>query len=364
MKQLKNNIFYIILFLYHFIYTLISYDYFSKNGGDANLYWFQTTKTTNKVWSDFLYPGTDFICLLNFPLAKWLQLPIWFGFALYSFIGYLAILQFAKWIKLVIPNPINYKNCNLVLLIVFLPSLHFWTSILGKEPLILLGITTFILELSKVKGNVFQIIGSLLLVALIRPHMAILLIICFVIIYIYIQVKNPKKRLIMLVSSILIFLASGVALMKISKIHQLDIDKIVRYNQFSKLSNRYADSYVPMNDYSISEQLFAFYFRPLFFDSKTILSVFVSVENLFVLILHLVSLFLLFLHWKKIALNYIYWSIILYYIVFVFVFIQRYSVLGLFVRTKIMSQPFFIVFLIYILVETYKIKKIDTNIND
>jgi hypothetical protein len=73
--------------------------------------------------------------------------------------------------------------------------------------------------------------------------------------------------------------------------------------------------------------------------------------------MHVVLLCFLILYRKKIKLNYMYWSVILYYLVFAFVIIQRYSILGLIVRTKIMSQPFFLVFLLYILVEVYKLKE-------
>jgi hypothetical protein len=357
MKKTKNKIFYISLFIYHLIFTVISYTYLINNGGDSNLYWFQTPKTLNKDWSDFLYAGTDFVCLINYPLVKFLNLPLWFGYALYSFIGYLAILQFVKWLRLMIPTQIVYKNFNLVMLIAFLPSLHYWTTLLGKEPLILLGITTFVLEISKAKGNLFQIIGALLLVALVRPHIAILLILCFVTIYILFKKNTLKTKILVIFSSLLIFILSGVALLKISKIHKLDVAKTLRYNEFSKLSKSDSNSYVPMNEYSLPEEVFTFYFRPLFLDSKSVLYFFASIENLIILLLHVVSLCFLILYRKKIKLNYMYWSLILYYLVFALVYIQRYSILGLIVRTKIMSQPFFLVFLLYILVEVYKLKE-------
>jgi hypothetical protein len=170
-----------------------------------------------------------------------------------------------------IPTQIVYKNFNLVMLIAFLPSLHYWTTLLGKEPFILLGITTFVLEISKAKGNLFQIIGALLLVALVRPHIAILLILCFVTIYILFKKNTLKTKILVIFSSLLIFILSGVAFLKLSKIHKLDVAKTLRYNEFSKLSKSDSNSYVPMNEYSLPEQVFTFYFRPLFLDSKSVL---------------------------------------------------------------------------------------------
>lgn len=354
----KRNIFYFILLLYHYIFTVISYNYFINNGGDSNIYWIQHNYTDNKVWIDFLNPGYDFICLLNYPLVKFFHLPIWVGFMLYSFIGYLSLIQLSKWIELVVPNHLLFRKINIVLVVVFLPSLNYWNSLLGKEPLIFLGITTFILEISKKKGNLSLIILSLLLVSLIRPHIAILLTVCFLGYYILVKVKSKDLKITLLLTSMFFLVFNVFILLKISKISTLDFDRITESNQRSLLSRSHSNSYVPMNEYSIFEQFFTFYFRPISYDSKNIFSTFVSVENFIILMLHLVALFCLVLYRKRIKINYIFGLIVLYYFVFALMYIQRYSILGLIVRTKIMSQPFFIVFLFYILIETYKINRV------
>ena len=92
-----------LLGTYHFFFVVLAYYYAIHHPADSQLYWFRKEYTTHKNWLDFLNVGTDFILFINYPFAKFLQLPFWFGFLLYGAIGFVGILQFKK---------LAYKNCS------------------------------------------------------------------------------------------------------------------------------------------------------------------------------------------------------------------------------------------------------------
>lgn len=80
-------------------------------------------------WIDFLKPGTDVVKFLSFPLVKFFNLPFWSGF---------PHLQSAQFCRRADSLPIyciagsNVKLHVLVLVLMLLPNLHFWTSLIGK----------------------------------------------------------------------------------------------------------------------------------------------------------------------------------------------------------------------------------------
>src|SRR5690606_7722090 len=95
MKFKIDQHFYFLLFLgiYHLFFVFISFDYVTKNGGDAFLYWFQTESTQHKSWFNFFNYGTDALLFLNYPFAKLLSIPFFFGFILYALIGFFGFVQ-------------------------------------------------------------------------------------------------------------------------------------------------------------------------------------------------------------------------------------------------------------------------------
>ncbi len=86
-----------LLFLYHLAFAFFAWQYVARNGGDAMNYWFVGKDLSGISWFDFLKPGTDIINFITFPLVKYLHLPFWSGFVIFSLIGFTGILIFRSW---------------------------------------------------------------------------------------------------------------------------------------------------------------------------------------------------------------------------------------------------------------------------
>jgi hypothetical protein len=348
-KVIENNLFLVFLLGYHFLFSLLNWNYFSENGGDAAFYWFQSDVSKHKTFSDVLHYGSDVVLLLNYPFAKLLGLDIRWGFFIYSLIGYFGILQFYRLCKLLLNKRLVFKGYELYLLLVLLPNLHFWTAGLGKESLCFLFVATILLELAKGNFKSISLFLSAFLLILIRPHIAILVLFSIVLVYFFSSKLNLKQRILIAVSSGILFSGLFYMFLQLSEIKRLDLDRIRRFNEFSLLSFKNSGSYVPIIEYSYPYKFFTFYFRPLFNEIPTMFGMVLGFENIVWLLFHLVAFTWLIINWRKITFASIHKIIIVFMIISGIVIVQRYSGLGIFARTKIMTQPFMGIVLFWIL---------------
>lgn len=351
MLQRLQNIpyYYWLLFGYHLIFTYFAYTLRVQRGrADSQLYWFQNSYTQGKSWFDFLHYGTDFILFLNYPFVK-LGIPYWGGFLLYGTIGYLGIIQWIRWAKVVVQDAFVIGKFNFLWLIFFLPNLHYWTASLGKEALLFWGIASVFYALATQQYKSSSFIFGTIVVLLIRPHLAMLLLAAIVLVFLFQKNYTVKRRFYLFAISLLVLTVSLYMAFQLSGIRYFDWHRIQHFNEYSLLSFKHSGSYVPMLDYSYFYKIFSFHFRPLFFDSHSLAMVFASMENLLMLIIFIIALVVVFRYYTQLVFPS--WMKIIFWFTFLttVVYIERYANLGIFMRTKMMFQPFLLVALLYII---------------
>jgi hypothetical protein len=358
---IKKKVLYIAISIYHFIFTIISYNYYLKNNGDASLYWFLKESTKTKKWIDFLHIGTDAFMFINYPLVKFLNLSIFAGFIFHSSIGLVGIFKLNQLIKLWIGDQLVLFGVNCIPLLLFMPNMHYWTSILGKEPLMFLCIASILIEILKKRYFSFKTIILLVIILVIRPHLFSLLFTSMSVIF-FIYENWSKKRKVLVFIFFLIFISlSFILFLKISKINTFDWNRIKRFNEYSLLSLEYSKSYIPMIEYCFPMKIFTFYFRPLFVDCHNVFGFFVSFENALYLFLHIISIYLFIRFYKIIKFDSLFKVIVVYSALSALVYVLRYSDLGLIIRTKSIIQPFVMVAIFWMInqIEIYKAKRLE-----
>jgi hypothetical protein len=342
----KKNKIVVILFLYHLIITVFSYQYALAHRGDSHFYWGETLDISKYAWLDFAHFGNDTILFINYPFLK-LGTPFLVGFLLYSLVGFLGILKAMQWAERVTQNKLEFKGVNLIYLVFFLPNLHFWTSTLGKEPLVFFGIASVFYALASHKFKTVSFMLGVLLLVLIRPHVAMMLFVTVMIVYLFQNKWSLSKKIKIGLAALALMGLLFYSTLQLAKIYYFNWSRIQYYNEFSIRSFKHSGSYVPMLDYNVPHKIEAFLFQPLFFDAHSLLSMLASFENLIVLIIHLVAVYFIakrftkikWQDWMKIALLFTIISSLLY--------IQRYANLGIFMRTKIQFMPFELIALLY-----------------
>ncbi len=335
--KLKRLGFPVFLLIYHLIFAVIAWQYNLQHKSDSYRYWHFTQN-----WKTYFHIGTDIIKLINYPFVRVLNLPFWTGFLIHSLIGFFAIYELYKFsLKYIIPN--NSWVKYLLMVIFLLPNLHFWTSIIGKEPIVFLTITWILIKHSQRNYLSFKYILGWLLLVMIRPHVSMFLLISISLATVFYEKKLTLKKILIIVSMSISVLLMYLMTMQLLNRDPFDIAYILERNDASLIAFKRAGSYVPMISYNLFEKFFALNFRPLFADADSLFSFILSVENFLTLLILFYALYVYISSYKIIKFDVFARISLLFFVVSSLFFIQRYSCLGIFVRTKVMYLPFVMV---------------------
>ena len=131
--------------------------------------------------------GSEFIVFLTYCLANILYFPYLALFLFFGLFGTLGLLFIDSSLKLVTQHNSVFIQ-RLATLVVFLPSMSFWTSSLGKDSLAFLSIGLLVWSFVYMKSWSMYI-ASIFIMFLVRPHIATLL---FIGLYLGCMVLNKK----------------------------------------------------------------------------------------------------------------------------------------------------------------------------
>jgi len=188
------------------------------------------------------------------------------------------------------PNKLKVFGISVAILIVLLPGFHFWTAALGKDSFTFMFIMAFFFSLKNIKKNIFLLIISSIFLTLIRPYLTIFILISIVATLLF---RNQFKFKFSHIIVGLFSVASLVILLPFFKdffyLESFDLENLINRTEFyNNQGAKHADgssSYIDVSNYNLLFKMFAYFFRPLFFDAHSILQLIISFENLFLITL-------------------------------------------------------------------------------
>lgn len=274
----------VILFLYHSLLAATYYAYALFNPSDSKGYFRKVTENyRGPDWLDFYGTGTTFIEFVGYPLIKFMGFTYESTMVVFSLFGFFGILFFYLFFLENIKFRHRFLGVDFLLLVFFLPNLHFWTSSFGKGSLIFFGLGLFMFGVLKPRERIWAILLGGALIFQIRPHVFYVVLIATTLGYTFSTkgVSIVYRVAILTISMFLLYYVYEDIIM----LTGLDDESIFE----STISHRASDlskatSGIDIMNYSIPEKLFAFWFRPLFFDAPGILGIIVSFENLIYLL--------------------------------------------------------------------------------
>lgn len=326
------------LLLYHLAFAWLAYDYVNQNNGDAVKYWFTGVKMENLSWGQFLQPGTSAIYMITYPLVKFLKLSPLVGcflFSVWSGIGFWKIWKLIEKSFSVIS-----WSWLISVTLIMMPTVHFWTSLIGKEAL-LFPFLVFVLEkLYQKQYQSWLLYVSLFAIVWVRPHLGAILIGSFGISYVFLSGKTYQWKMKLAGILLSFAIASYFLLEKITH---------AKEGLFLKISNLYAahneklkstSAYVPMDKYGYPYKLFTIFFRPLPFEKSGILYTIVSLENTIILAIFGVFVFRFIRSFTSIIRKEMLIFLLLFCLIYGTLFSYGYANFGLLSRTKSLLMPF------------------------
>ncbi|NRT15113.1 hypothetical protein HNP99_001460 [Flavobacterium sp. 28A] len=283
MKNLRN------LWSFHLLTTVGFYLLTNNGGGDAWGYW---TLARRMNFNDFIVniqtaKGTYFMHALNYFPANVLDMDFFTNTLLFSLLGYIGITFFYTICEQVVPNNTYYSKFWLFPLLFFMPNLHFWSSGIGKDTILFMCIGMFCYAMLNVIKRLPLLILSLLISYLVRPHIALFLVVSFGMAYLFSNKVSGFKRIFFMI----VLLGGGIAIlpsvMEYVKIEEISADSISKYSESKALvlSGKNTGSSVDIASYPLPLKIFTFLFRPFFFDINGVPAIIASFENLALLLL-------------------------------------------------------------------------------
>lgn len=300
-------------------------------------YWFVGQNLSEKYWSDFLHPGTDVINLLTFPLVKYLQLPFFIGFLIFTVWSGYGFYRLWKLMANISGNHTILIILSVVLLL--LPNLHFWTSLIGKEAFLFVPFVVVAEKMYKKKYFSFSLIFSVIVIGMVRPHAAFVLIppiFLAVLLKGNLSIKNRVKLSagVGFLVLLMYFILKSVAKVKFSIFHRLEHLYRIHNAGLKKTS-----AYVPLEEYPYPYKMFTFYFRPLPFEKHGIYYRVIELESLLLLVLTLaIAIFLIKNFRKPVWDAFVLFSVLLL-IFYATMYVYAYANFGMIVRTRTLVMP-------------------------
>lgn len=264
-----------LLYIWHTFFSIYYWKYTTSNTADAVGYF----KNSFNLAPDFS-PGTKFTESLTYLITSILNsnyLNTTLVFNIFGAIGisllYLAIKRFI--------NSIN----KIWILILFIPSMSFWSAGLGKDSISFMAICLFLYGITESKIPRFTLCFAFLAMFMVRPHIAAIMLVSFII---YFIIKSKTHIVFKVVTIPIILIASIITLQFVQQyvgLGDLSVEGIDKYVNKRQGYNLEGGSSVDIASMSYPMQMFTYVFRPLPFEAHSIVALITSIENTILLLL-------------------------------------------------------------------------------
>lgn len=335
-----------LLYIWHTILCMVYFWYIFYKGGDATGYFMRAS--LYGFDNEFGF-GTAGVTYLTTYLVQILGLSFLGCFLVFNIFGSIGLIAFDSTLKQATQKSSRHLKL-LATVIVFLPSVSFWSSALGKDSISFMAACLALWSALNFKKRIILFIVAVLAMLLVRPHIAAAMVAAYALAFIFDQRISIIQRLfigsITIVSSaVVVPLAMQYAGLGDAQ-NAADIEAYIEQRQGHNLEG---GSSVDISSMSLPVQLFTYLFRPLPFEANSIFALAASVDNIILLFLFILGAIAIFKKSKPLvesnrAFLWIYAVIVL------FILATTTANLGIAMRQKWMFAPILIFLLISVII--------------
>jgi len=283
----------LILYVWHTTFSLLYCWYVLNAGGDAISYFLD-----GQSWSGEFSVGTAAVTAVSTLLVSGLGLSILGTFLVFNIFGQIGLLAFWGSLKKATigkASPIR----ALVTLIIFLPSVSFWTSALGKDALSFMAAGLALWSSLKLSKRGLLMTFSILLMLMVRPHMAGIMILAVIAaVLLDSKVSIVRKLVLGLFATSAATALIPFALRYAGVGELVSVEVLSEYIEQRQTYNTEGGGGVDIASMSLPMQMFTYLFRPMLFEARNLFSLAAAVDNFILLLLFLLGLYSL-LHGRK-----------------------------------------------------------------
>jgi hypothetical protein len=202
-------------------------------------------------------------------------------FSLFGFVGLLALAGALRGVSL----RQSMAARRTILLLLMLPSISFWTSGIGKDAISFMGAGLACWASLNLSRRYPAMVIAVLAIFFVRPHIAAILIACLAITVIVMWRGRPLHKLLLalaILPAAIVGVRFGIEFAGFGgAVTASDVTEFIDMRQGY---NSQGSSSIDIAGMSVAGRIFAYIFRPLFFDAPGLMGLLVSFEHLVILL--------------------------------------------------------------------------------
>lgn len=270
----------LMLYAWHSLFCLVYAIYAVENGADALVYYLKAQQ--GEFMALF---GTGAVVNIAMPFVTGLNLSFLGACLLFNIFGAIGLIAFDTCLQEVTANKSKLLR-RFATLIVLLPSISFWSSALGKDSLAFMAAALTLYATLNMSRRLVLLILSILVMALVRPHIAGIMVIALTG-SLVLQRRLPLGQRVFLGAAALAATAAMVpfALSYAGLGEAEGADDIMNYVEHRQSVNTQGGSSVDLASMSLPLQLFSYLFRPMPYEASSIFALAASMDNVILIFL-------------------------------------------------------------------------------
>ncbi len=182
--------------------------------------------------------------------------------------------------------------------IMLLPSVSFWSSSIGKDAISFFAVSLFAWGITMDRAKLWPVMVSVVLMALVRPHIAVILAGTVMGAAILNVRQAPLRGMLAGIMGIVGAAFLVPIVMQSMSLETLGIDDLGTVIEGRENSNQQGGSSIDISSMSFPLKVFSYMFRPLPNEAGDIIQLINSFENVFLLLIFLAGLYALFARFK------------------------------------------------------------------
>lgn len=269
-----------LLYAWHSLFCLAYAIYAVQNGADALVYYLKAQQ------GEFMAPfGTGAVVNIATLFVTGLDLSFLGACLLFNIFGAIGLIAFDACLQTATANKTKLLR-RFATLIVLLPSISFWSSALGKDALAFMAAALTLYAALNMSRRVILLAVSIFVMALVRPHIAGIMVIALAG-SLVLQRRLPLGQRLFLGAAALAATAAMVpfALTYAGLGDASGADDIMNYVEQRQSLNTQGGSSVDIASMSLPLQLFSYLFRPMPYEAGSIFGLAASMDNVILVFL-------------------------------------------------------------------------------
>lgn len=269
-----------LLYAWHSMFCLAYAIYAVQNGADALVYYMKAQQ------GEFMAPfGTGAVVNIATLFVTGLDLSFLGACLLFNIFGAIGLIAFDACLQAATANKSKLLR-RFATLIVLLPSISFWSSALGKDALAFMAAALTLYATLNMSRRVILLAVSIFIMALVRPHIAGIMVIALAG-SLVLQRRLPLGQRLFLGAAALAATAAMVpfALTYAGLGDASGADDIMNYVEHRQSLNTQGGSSVDIASMSLPLQLFSYLFRPMPYEAGSIFGLAASMDNVILVFL-------------------------------------------------------------------------------